>query len=115
MSWSPAIVLLQAEAERSPGLLETPLFPMIMIIGVIYLLIFRPQQKQQKEQKEMRKAVDKGDSIITSGGIHGKITGTTEDTLTLEIAQLNKGERVRIKVARSAVEKKLTPSDGAES
>lgn len=114
MSWSPAFVLLQAEAERAPGLLETPLFPMILIIGVIYLLIFRPQQKQQKQQKEMRKAVGKGDSIITTGGIHGKITGSTEDTLTLEIAQL-KGERVRIKVARSAVEKKLTPSDGTES
>ena len=114
MSWSPAFVLLQAEAERSPGLLGTPLFPMILIIGVIYLLIFRPQQKQQKQQREMRKVVGKGDSIITSGGIHGKITGTTDDTLTLEIAQL-KGERVRIKVARSAVEKKLTPSDGTES
>ena len=114
MNWGPAFVLLQAEAEGGPGIFGSPLFPMIMIIGVIYLLIFRPQQKQQKQQKEMRKAVGKGDSIITTGGIHGKITGSTEDTLTLEIAQI-KGERVRIKVARSAVEKKLTPSDGSES
>ncbi|TDJ17437.1 MAG: preprotein translocase subunit YajC, partial [Deltaproteobacteria bacterium] len=65
MNWGPAFVLLQAEAEGAPGIFGSPLFPMIMIIGVIYLLIFRPQQKQQKQQKEMRKAVGKGDSIIT--------------------------------------------------
>jgi preprotein translocase subunit YajC len=114
MSWMPAVVLLQAEAERSPGLLQTPLVPMILIIGVIYFLIFRPQQKQQKETQEMRKAVDKGDTIITTGGIHGKVTGATDDTLTLDIAQV-KGDRVRIKIARSAVDRKVTPGDGGES
>jgi len=51
----------------------------------------------------MLKAIEKGDDIVTTGGLHGKVTGVTDDVLTVEIAVL-KGERVRVKVSRSAIE-----------
>jgi preprotein translocase subunit YajC len=70
---------------------------------LIWLLIIRPQQRKQRDHDDMLKAIEKGDQIITAGGLHGKVVGTEEDSLTVEIAVL-KGERVRVKVARAKVE-----------
>ena len=99
---NPLLDLLQAEGQSSPfGMLV----PMAAIFLIFYLLLIRPQQKRQKEHDAMLKAVEKGDSVITAGGLHGKVVGATEDTLTLEIAAL-KGERVRVKVARSKIDGK---------
>ena len=49
------------------------------------------------------KAIAKGDDVVTAGGLHGRVTGATDDVLTLEIANL-KGERVRVKVDRNKVD-----------
>ena len=97
---NPLFVLLQAEGQQSPfGML----IPMAAIFLIFYFLLIRPQQKRQKEHDTMLQAIQKGDELITSGGLHGKVVGITDDTLTLEIAAL-KGERVRVKVARGKVE-----------
>jgi preprotein translocase subunit YajC len=77
--------------------------PMIAIFLIFYLLLIRPQQKKQREQEDMLKAIEKGDDVVTAGGLHGKVVGTTDDVLTLEIAAL-KGERVRVKVSRTKIE-----------
>lgn len=99
MNALPLAVLLQAEAP-SP---LVQFMPFILIFFIFYFLLIRPQQKRQREQEEMISAVDKGDEIVTVGGLHGKVVGTTDDTLTIEIAAL-KGERVRVKVSRNKVE-----------
>jgi preprotein translocase subunit YajC len=83
------------------------LVPMAAIFLIFYFLLIRPQQKRQKEHDAMLVAIEKGDEVITSGGLHGKVVGTTEDTLTLEIGAV-KGERIRVKVARGKIESKLT-------
>ena len=70
----------------------------LLFFGIFYLLVFRPQQKQAKKQREFLQNLKVGDRVITSGGIHGEITGLTDSTVTLEIA-----DRVRVKVTRSAV------------
>lgn len=80
------------------GLLATPLFPILLMLGVMWFFLIRPQQKKQKEHREMLGNLKKGDRIITSGGLHGRVTGLTESTLTLEIA-----DKVRVKVSRSHV------------
>jgi preprotein translocase subunit YajC len=99
---NPMLVLLQAEGQQSPfGMLV----PMAAIFLIFYFLLIRPQQRRQKEQDAMLAAIEKGDEVITTGGLHGKVVGTTDDTLTLEIAVL-KGDRVRVKVARSKIEAK---------
>ncbi len=94
-------VLLQAGVTESSPLVN--LFPFIAIILIFYFLLIRPQQKQKRQQEAMLKAIERGDSVVTSGGLHGKVTGVTDDVLTLDIAGV-KGERVRIKVARGRIE-----------
>ena len=71
---------------------------MVVIFVIFYFLMIRPQQKKQKEMKSMLDSLAYGDTVITTGGIHGKVTGLAEAVVTLEIA-----DKVRIKVSRSAV------------
>jgi preprotein translocase subunit YajC len=72
--------------------------PLILIFVVFYFLLIRPQQKKAKEHREFLGQLKKGDAVVTSGGIHGRITGLTDTIVTLEIA-----ENVRIKVNRPSV------------
>lgn len=71
---------------------------MAILFAIFYFLLVRPQQKKQKEIKEMLDNLSHGDVVITTGGIHGKITALTDTVVTLEIA-----DKVRIKVARSFI------------
>ena len=72
--------------------------PLILMFVIFYFLLIRPQQKRTKEHRQMIANLKKGDRIVTSGGIHGRITGMDESTLTVEIA-----DKVRVKVARGNV------------
>ena len=63
------------------------LIMMVLIFGVMYFLMIRPQQKKQKEQREMISALTVGDEELTSGGIVGKITKVSDNFLTLQIAE----------------------------
>lgn len=72
--------------------------PMILIFVVFYFLLIRPQQKKAREQQEFLGALKKGDEVVSSGGIYGKITGLTDTVVTLEIA-----DGIRIKVSRAAI------------
>lgn len=72
--------------------------PLIIMFAIFYFLLIRPQQKRNKEHREMVANLKKGDRIITSGGIHGKITGVADGVLTVEIA-----DKVRVKVNRGNV------------
>jgi preprotein translocase subunit YajC len=94
-------VLLQ---QAAPGQDYSFFVMMGAIFLIFYFLLIRPQQRRQKEHEQTLKSIEKGDSVVTSGGIHGKVTGTTDDVLTLEIATLQGGDRVRVKCARSRVE-----------
>jgi preprotein translocase subunit YajC len=96
----PLAIPLQAPAQPSPlGMLV----PMVAIFLIFYFLFIRPQQKKQREQEAMLKGIDKGDDVVTAGGLHGRVVGVTDDVLTLEIAAL-KGERVRVKVSRAKID-----------
>jgi preprotein translocase subunit YajC len=103
MNLVPAFVLLQAgdPAAGPPPFVQ--FLPLAAIFVIFYFLLIRPQQKRQREQENMIKAVVKGDDVVTAGGLHGRVTGVTDDVLTLEIANI-KGERVRVKVDRSRIE-----------
>jgi preprotein translocase subunit YajC len=72
--------------------------PLILMFAIFYFLLIRPQQKKAKQHKAMLSAVRKGDKVVTSGGLHGEITGITEDVLTVEIAP-----KVRVKVSRGSI------------
>ena len=75
------------------------LLPMVLIFGVFYMLLIRPQQKKAKQHRELLEALRRGDRIITSGGIIGLITKVLDaNELIVEIA-----EGVRVRVARAMV------------
>ena len=100
MNLLPALIPLQAQPEASPfGMLV----PMAAIFMIFYFLLIRPQQKKQRKLEKMIKAIEKGDNIVTSGGLHGKVTGVTEQVLTLDVGGV-KGERIKVKVARGRID-----------
>ncbi len=77
--------------------------PLILIFGVFYFMLIRPQQKQAKQQQQFLNELKNGNKVVTKGGIHGTITGLTDSVVTLEIA-----DNVRIKVSRASIAGPLT-------
>jgi preprotein translocase subunit YajC len=76
----------------------TAFVPLILMGVVFYFLLIRPQQKKQKDTRTMLSSLKRGDRVKTAGGLHGTITGITDTTVTLEIA-----EKVRVKVDRNFI------------
>ncbi len=74
------------------------LLPFILMFGVLYLLILRPQIKKQKSQQRMVDELKKGDQIVTSGGIHGVISNMKDDIIVVKIA-----DNVKVELSRTAV------------
>ena len=72
--------------------------PIVLIFVVFYFLLIRPQQKKAKEHRALLDNIKVGDSILTNGGIYGKVTGLRENVLTVEIS-----DKVRVKVSRGHV------------
>lgn len=72
--------------------------PLILMFGIFYFLLIRPQQKKAKMHREMIASVKKGDKIVSNGGLHGTVTGLTEDTVTIEVAP-----KVRVKLSRGFI------------
>lgn len=72
--------------------------PLVFLIVLFYFMLIRPQQKRAKEAKQMLSALAKGDEVITSGGVAGKIAAIGENYISLEVA-----DNVAIKLQKSAV------------
>ncbi len=96
------ILIADAHAQTAPasgggaGMLE--LLPLLVLFAVFYFFLIRPQMKRQKEHRQLVEALAKGDEIVTSGGIAGRITDMSDTFLTMEIA---KG--IEVKVQKQAV------------
>ena len=78
--------------------------PLLLIIVVFYFFMIRPQMKRQKELKKFRDALKKGDKVITTGGIYGKIAEVREQVVIIEVE-----DKMRLKVDKAALVK--DPSD----
>ena len=75
------------------------LFPMIIVFGIFYLLVFRPQQRKAKEHQAMIGAVKRGDTVVTAGGLIGKVVKVgTDNEVRVEIA-----EGVNVRVLKSTL------------
>jgi preprotein translocase subunit YajC len=85
-----------ATAPQSPGLLS--FLPFIIIMVVFWFLMIRPQMKRAKEHRELVAKLQKGDEVLTSGGLAGRIEDLGDSFVSVEIA-----DRVSIKVQRGAI------------
>lgn len=72
--------------------------PLILIVVVFYLLLFRPQQQKAKEHRTMLDNLKRNDEVITSGGLYGKVVALSDKVVTLEIAP-----NVRVRVDRPQI------------
>ena len=87
------MILLQAAGSGTSSLIMFG-----MIFAVMYFFMIRPQIKKQKKEREYRSALQKGDDVITIGGIYGKITDVKEDTFIVEVMAGN-----TLKIEKTAV------------
>ena len=107
-----SIMLFLASAapsgQQSGGSTLGFFLPLILVIVIMYFLMFRPQAKKQKEMAQMLNALQKGDHVITIGGIHGTVQGIKEkeNIIVLKIA-----DNVKIDVNKAAIARKLTESE----
>lgn len=99
------LILAQAGAGGSP--FGTLAF-LVALVAIMYFIMIRPQQKQLKEHRALLGSLKKGDEVVTSGGMLGKIHLVDERTVTLEVAS-----GVRVRVLKSSISAKGTVAEGA--
>lgn len=93
-----AFIVLQANpATPGPNML-TSLLPLLLVFVVFYFFMIRPQMKRQKELTAFRSAIAKGDKVITTGGLYGRVIDVAENIVTIEIAN-----DVKVRVDKNAV------------
>jgi len=82
--------------------------PLIIIFAIFYFLLIRPQQKKSKQHKQLLADLKKGDKVVSSGGLHGVITGLSDDVVTVEISP-----KVRVKITRGSIAGVIRKSETA--
>ena len=97
LSETTKAVSKEPSQSSKPSMIEQ-FMPFVFVLAIIYFLFIRPQQKRMKKQAEFTKNLKKGDEILTSGGLLGKIEGLTDQYIILEIA-----EKVRVRVLRQHI------------
>ncbi len=102
-----------AGAPQQGNILMTVL-PFVLIIGIFYLFIIRPQNKKQKETEKMINALKKGDKVITIGGIHGVVHQTKEKTVIVKVDDSTKVEFNRSAIASVVIDKPVESKPSAK-
>lgn len=101
-----------AYAQSTAPAADVPAFhqfvPFVIILGLAYVLLIRPQRQQEREHRMMLANLKRNDEVMTTGGIYGRVMGLTESVATLEIAP-----NVHIRVERSQV-KSLVKAQGGD-
>jgi len=95
------ILMMQPEGQDANPLMS--FLPLLLIVVVFYFFMIRPQMKRQKETRKFRDSLSKGDKVVTTGGIYGKIVEVKETTIVLEIAK-----DIHIKVDKNGIIKDMS-------
>jgi preprotein translocase subunit YajC len=101
MSLPMSITLAQAAPAAQGGGLSMILM-MVVLFGLMYFMMIRPQMKRQKEHRAMVSALAKGDEVVTNGGLAGRVDDIGETFITIEIAP-----NVKVKLQKGAVSQVL--------
>lgn len=100
------ILAMAPQGGDGGGSLISTLIMFGAIFLIFYFMIIRPQQKRAKEREKMLTAMDKGDKVVTSGGLHGTIAGLDDKTVLLQVA-----DNVKMKFERSAIASIVSKKD----
>ena len=103
MNWLSAAVDSAAEGTaQTSGLMATLIQfgPIVLVLGLMYLLMIRPQQKKQKEEQKMRNNLRVGDELTTIGGIKGRVVAIKDDTIMVETGN----DRTKIQFEKWAIQ-----------
>lgn len=100
------MIVLQTQTQGGGSM---SFLPLILIIVVFWLFMIRPQMKRQKELKKFRESLQKGDKIVTTGGIYGKVAEIQEFAIIMEVEG-----GVRLKIDKAAVIKDMTDAAPAK-
>lgn len=101
-------ILADATQTQSPSAFGSPIVMMVVMVVMFYFLLIRPQQRQRKEQQTRLAALQPGDKVVTSAGIHGIVHNIREHTVVVKVAE---GTMIEFdKLAITVVHKKETAS-----
>ncbi len=95
-----------ADGSSGGGSMVSTLIMFGLIFVIFYFMIIRPQQKRAKERDKLLSEVQKGDKIVTSGGLHATVAGLEDKTVLLDV-----GNNVKMKFEKSAIANVLKPKD----
>jgi preprotein translocase subunit YajC len=104
MTYLIETVLAQAAPQGGGGIFSNPMtiaFPLILV--VMYFFMIRPQQKKAKDQQNFKDTIDKGQKIVTIGGIHGRILEVKDKTFVIEA-----GNGIKLEIEKTAISMDLT-------
>ena len=96
-------ILLQAEGQPQPGGSQwSSLIFIVLLIVVFWLFFIRPQSKKAKEEQKYRDSLQKGDKVVTIGGLHGKVVEVKETTVIISLSPNNEVEVEKSALVQSA-------------
>ena len=102
---SIATILASASAPAGSAAFFIQILPLLFVFIIFYLLMIRPQQRRMKEHAATIAAVQKGDEVVTAGGVRGKVTKIGDDEVEVEIAQ-----GVKVRIVKSTLSQVLSKS-----
>jgi preprotein translocase subunit YajC len=102
MSYQLAAFAVELAQKKQQGNPLTSFLPLIVLVGVFWFLIMRPQQRRQREHRQLTTNLKQGDRVVAAGGIVGTVRRVDDDTLSLQVA-----DNVVIKVDKGSVAKRL--------
>jgi preprotein translocase subunit YajC len=103
-----SILAAGSTSSSSSGLISI-LF-LVVMIGLLYMVMIRPQQRRARQQKQLQSEVVIGDEVVTIGGIYGEVTEVDDETVVVEIA-----DGVEVRFIRNAIARKLVFDDESDS
>ena len=101
----PSLAALLAPLQEGPsepaqpGLFGSSFVPIVLMIGIFYIILIRPERKKQKQRREMLSTLQKGDRVMTSSGMFGDVMSVKKDLVVLKVA-----DGVKIEFSRAAVQ-----------
>ncbi|MDY0276200.1 MAG: preprotein translocase subunit YajC [Desulfomicrobium sp.] len=98
------------EAGAQPGGPLMTFMPLILMFVIFYVLLIRPQQKKQKEHKQMLDNLTRGDRIVTTGGLHGRIVEVKDNVLVVDV-----GNNIQVEIGRGFIAALINPDTAGKT